>query len=86
MVARLASKVVVLELALAEAALLERNPVGPALAPVDRLSAEATDQVAVERKISGPVIGPVAEQVEVLSVAAIALPVGARVPAVLVVA
>ena len=31
--------------------------------------------MAVERKISGPVIGPVAEQVEVLSVAAIALPV-----------
>jgi hypothetical protein len=85
MAARLAGKVVVMELALAEAALLECNPVGPALAPVDRVSAEATDQVAVQRKISGLIIVPVAELVEVLSVAAIALAV-ARVPAVRVAA
>jgi hypothetical protein len=69
-----------LELALAEAAVPEHDPVvARVLAPVDRVSAEATDRVAVERKISGPVIGPVPESVQEISVA-IALAV-AQVPA-----
>ena len=51
-VARLAERVAHLELALAEAAVPGRDPiVRLALALVDRVSAEATDRVAVERKI-----------------------------------
>jgi hypothetical protein len=50
--------------------------VGLALAPADRILAAATDQVAVEHKISGPVIGRVAVSVQEISVAAIALAVG----------
>ena len=51
-----------------------------ALALADRVSAEATDRVAVERKISGPAIGWVPESVQETSVAAIVLAVG-QVPA-----
>jgi len=51
-VAQLAENLAPLELALAEAPVAEHDPaVGPALVPVDRVSAEATDRVAVERKI-----------------------------------
>ena len=51
-VARLAERVAHLELALAEAAVPEHDPVvGLVLVPVDRVSLEATDRVAVERKI-----------------------------------
>ena len=46
-----------------------------ALGPVDRLSPEATDQLAVEHKISGPLIGRVAQPVQEISVAGIALAV-----------
>jgi hypothetical protein len=61
-VVRLAEKLARLELALAEAAVPERYLVLElGLAPLDRVSAEATERVAVERKISGPLIGPVAE-------------------------
>ena len=45
------------------------------LAPVDRVSAEATERVAVEDKTSEPVIGPVAELAPEISVVAIALAV-----------
>jgi hypothetical protein len=80
-VAQLAEKLARLELALARAVAPEREAApGPELVPVDRVSAEATDRVAVERKISGPVIGPVPESVQEISVAAIALAVG-QVPA-----
>ena len=69
-VARLAEKVAHLELALAEAAAPEHDPVvARVLALVDRVSAEATGRVAVERKIQGPVIGPVPESVREISVA-----------------
>jgi hypothetical protein len=80
---RLAEKVARLELALAQAAAPERDPVvEPALVPVDRVSVEATGRVVVERKISGRVIGPVAEPVLEISVAPIALAVArVRVPA-----
>jgi hypothetical protein len=54
--------------------------VGLALALVDRASVEATDRVAVEHKISRPLIDPVPEPVQEISVAAIALAV-AQVPA-----
>jgi hypothetical protein len=75
-VARLAEKVAHLELALAEAAVPERDlVVGLALALLDRVSAEATDRVALEHKISGPVIGPAAGPAREISVAAIALAV-----------
>jgi hypothetical protein len=64
-VARLAERLARLELALAEAAVPEHDPaVGPALVPGDRLLAEAPARVAVECKISGPVIGPLAESVQ----------------------
>jgi hypothetical protein len=80
-VARLAEKVAHLELALAEAAVPERDPVvGLALAPLDRVSLEATDRVALEHKILGLVIGPVAGPAREISVAAIVLAVG-QVPA-----
>jgi hypothetical protein len=80
-VAQLAGKVAHVELALAQAVELGRDPVvGLALVPVDRVSAAATDQLAVEHKISGPLIGRVAEPVQEISVAAIALAVG-QVPA-----
>jgi hypothetical protein len=76
-VAQLAEKLARLELALAEAAVAGPDrSVGSALALADPVSAEATDRVAVERKISGPVIGPVAELVQEISVAAIARAVG----------
>src|SRR4029077_5813267 len=62
--------------ALAEAAVPERDlVVGLALALLDRVSAEATDRVALEHKISGPVIGPAAGPAREISVAAIALAV-----------
>jgi hypothetical protein len=44
-----------------------------ALGAVDRLSPEATDQLAVEHKISGPLIGRVAQPVQEISLAATAL-------------
>lgn len=47
---------------------------------LDRASAEATERVAVERKISAPVIGPVVESAQEISVPAIALALG-QVPA-----
>ena len=50
------------------------------LAPLGRVSAEATERVAVERKISGPVIGQTAELAQEILVAAIAL-AGGQVPA-----
>jgi hypothetical protein len=60
-VAQLAEKLAPLELALAEAEVPEHDPAeGPRLVPVHRVSAEATDQVAVEHQISGPLIGRVA--------------------------
>jgi hypothetical protein len=63
-----------LELALAEAAVPERDPAeGPGLVPVHRVSAESTERLAVERKISGPVIGPVAQLAQEISVRAIVL-------------
>jgi hypothetical protein len=66
-----------LEPALAEAAVPEHDPAeGLGLVPVRRVSAEATERVAVERKISEPVTGPVPESVQEISVAAIALTVG----------
>jgi hypothetical protein len=81
-VAQLAEKPARLELALAEVPLEEHGPAeGLVLVPVDRVSAEATERVAVERKISGPVIGPVPELVQEISVAAIALGVGQVPPA-----
>ena len=43
------------------------------LAPLDRVSAEVTERLAVERKISGPVVGQVAEPVQEISVLAIVL-------------
>jgi hypothetical protein len=46
------------------------------LAPLDRVSAEATERVPVERRISGLVIGPVAELVQEISMPAIGLAVG----------
>jgi hypothetical protein len=50
-----------LEPALAEAEVPEHDPAeGPGLVPVHRVSAEATDQVAVEHQISGSLIGRVA--------------------------
>jgi hypothetical protein len=45
------------------------------LGPVDRLSPEATDQLAVEHKISGPLIGRAAQLVQEISVAGFALAV-----------
>jgi hypothetical protein len=66
-----------LEPALAEPAVAEHDPAeGPALVPVHRVSAEATELAAVERKISGPVIGPVAELAQEISAPAIVLVVG----------
>jgi hypothetical protein len=51
-VAQLAEKLVRLELVPAEALVPEHDPAeGLVLVPVDRVSAEATDRVAVERKI-----------------------------------
>jgi hypothetical protein len=80
-VARLAGKVAHLELVPAEAPVPEHDPaVGLALVRVDRVLAAATDQVAVEHKISGPLVGRVGEPVQEISVAAIALAVG-QVPA-----
>jgi len=80
-VALLAEKLARLEPALAEAAVPERYVVVElVLALLDPVSAEATERVAVERKISGPVIGPVAELAQEISVPAIALAVG-QVPA-----
>ena len=80
-VARLAEKLARLELALAEAPVPEHDLVVElVLAPLDRISAEATERVAVERKVSGLVIGPVAELVPEISVPAIAPAVG-QVPA-----
>jgi hypothetical protein len=80
-VAQLAEKLARLELALAEAPVAEHDPAeGLVLFPVDRVLAEATERAAVERKIWGPVIGPVAELVQEISVAAIAPAVG-QVPA-----
>jgi hypothetical protein len=76
-VAQLAGKVAHVELALARAVELGRDPVvGLALVPVDRVSAAATDQLALEHKISGPLIGRVVEPVQEISVAAIAPAVG----------
>jgi hypothetical protein len=69
-----------LERALAEAAVPERDPAELGLVPVHRVSAEATERVAVERKISGPLIGPVADLAQEMSVRAIALAQG-QVPA-----
>ena len=46
------------------------------LAPLDRVSAEGTERVAVECKIWGPVIGPVPELSQDMSVATIALALG----------
>ena len=46
-----------------------------ALGPVDRLSPEATDQLAVEHKISGPLIGRAAQPVQEISVAGFVLAV-----------
>jgi hypothetical protein len=72
MVARLAEK-----LALADAAGRERSLVVELmLAPLDRVSVEATGRAAAERKISGPLIGLVAELVQEMSLAAIALALG----------
>ena len=45
------------------------------LAPLGRLSAEATERLAVQRKISAPVICPVAELAQEISVPAIVLAV-----------
>lgn len=45
------------------------------LALLDRVSVEVTEQVAVERKISAPVLGPVAELAKEISAAAIVLAV-----------
>jgi hypothetical protein len=73
-VAQLAQSLAHLELALAE-------PAVPGLVPVHRVWAAATDQVAVEHKISGPLIDRVAEPVQEISVAAIVLAV-AQVPVV----
>ena len=72
-VAQLAEKLAHSEPGLAEAAVPEHDPAeGPGLVPVHRVSAEATERVAVERKISGPLIGPAAGPVQETSVAAIA--------------
>lgn len=80
-VARLAGKLARLELALAAAPVAEHDQVeGLVLVPVDRVSAEATERVALERKTSAPVIDPVAEWAQAISVQAIALAVG-QVPA-----
>ena len=80
-VAQLAEKLAHLELALAEAAVPVREPVVElVLAPPDRVSAESTERLAVERKISGPVIGLVARLVQETSVRAIVLALG-QVPA-----
>jgi len=80
-VARLAERAAHLELVPAERPVPEHDPAaGLVLVPVDRVSAEATERVAVERKISGPLIALVAESVQEISVAPIALAVG-QVPA-----
>jgi hypothetical protein len=76
-VARLAERAAHLELVPAEAPVPEHDP---AEGLVDRVSPEAPESVAVERKTQGPVIGPVPESVQEISVAAIALAVG-QVPA-----
>jgi hypothetical protein len=52
----------------------------PGLVPVRRVSAEATERAAVERKTSGPLIGRVAVSVQEISVAAI-VPAEGQVPA-----
>jgi hypothetical protein len=79
-VAQLAERLAHLEPALAEAAVPEHDPAeGPGLVPEHRVSAEATGRV-VERKISGPLIGPVAELAQEISARAIARVVG-QVPA-----
>ena len=76
-VARLAEKLARLELALAEAPVPEHDPAeGLVIVPVDRVSLEPTELVAVEHKTSGPVIGPAAELAQEISVPAIALVVG----------
>jgi hypothetical protein len=70
-----------LEPALAEAEGPERDPAeGPGLVPVHRVSAEATERAAVERKTSEPLIARVAEPVREISVAAI-VPAEGQVPA-----
>ena len=75
-VARPAEKPALLELALAAAPVAEHVLVeGLVLVPVDGVSLEPTELVAVERKISGPVIGPVAELAQEISVPAIVLAV-----------
>src|SRR5262249_49463338 len=76
-VARLAERAAHLELVPAEAPVPQHDPAeGLLLVPVDRVSAEATEQVPVERKTLGPVIGQVPESAREISVAAIALAVG----------
>jgi hypothetical protein len=72
-VARLGERVAHLELASAEAPVPEHDP---AEGLVDRVSVEATDRAAVGRKVSGLVIGPLAELVPETSVPAIAPAVG----------
>jgi hypothetical protein len=75
-VARLAGKLARLELVPAEAPVPEHDPAeGLVLVPVDRVSAEPTELVAVEHKTSGLVIGPVAELAQEISVPSIALAV-----------
>lgn len=80
-VARLAERAAHLELVPAEAPVPQHDPAeGLLLVPVDRVSAEATEQMPVERKTLGPVIGQVPESAREISVAVIALAVG-QVPA-----
>jgi hypothetical protein len=76
-VAPLAEKLVRLELALAEAAVPERYRVVEwVLVPLGPVSVEATERVAAERKILGPVIGPVVELAQEIPATAIAPAVG----------
>jgi len=71
-VARLAENLARLELVPAEAPVPAHDLAEP---PVDQVSAEVTERVALEHKISAPVIGPAVELAREISVPAIALAV-----------